>query len=515
MKEKAKHIGIFSFFTLLSRILGLLRDMLKAYALGTSLYAVAFDIAFRIPNMLRNLVAEGTFSHALLPIYKETSQKSSRKETLKAMGSILGFWILVLLFILLLFYLLLPPFLSFLLKKGDSSFQELTLSLSYFLFPYILFISLASFFMGILYAEKIFSIPSSSPFLMNLWIIIFFGGYLIFFPSSMEKSLWIFSIATLTASIFSLFLQVFFVYKKVGKIFPSLKKNPVVKKLFFLMLPGVLSSILQELSQLVDIYLATLLLDKIPGAVSALSYAHRLMHLPMGVLGVAISTSSLVEMSHLLAKNQREKFISSLEESIRLLFYLLLPASIGLLLLREEIIKILLERGAFDKTSTSITSYPLLFYSLGLPFFSLNKLFLSSFYAQKNTKIPLFIQGISVILNLFLSLALLPYLYHGGIALATSFSALVGSLLYAFFLYHKKLLFPSKDLLFPLGKIFLLNLLFFLFLKTTKSLLSFSSLAILGILIPSSVGFYLLASYLFKIKEFSFFLSLVRKTKRG
>ncbi|RME92092.1 MAG: murein biosynthesis integral membrane protein MurJ [Candidatus Hydrogenedentota bacterium] len=514
-QENVKNTAVFSFFTIISRILGLLRDMLKAWAFGTGPMAVAFDIAFRLPNMLRNLAAEGAFSQAFIPLYEKYKHENNGKD---AAGAILVRMFFILGILTLFVILSLPYVLPSLINDPNSLHKEtqLAVDLSRLLFPYILFISLATIFMGIEYSRGVFWAPALGPALMNFVIISLFliGIWLLPIQNPTNK-IYIWSFAILAAAIFQMSFQAIMT-KKMG-FFPRLRfSHPVLSDLWKMMLPAIFAAAAQELGQLADIFLATLLREKAPGAVSALTYAHRLNHLPIGVFAVAVATASLPQLSRLFQENKKEEYEHALGSAISLNLFLLLPSALGLFLFAKPIIGLLFERGSFSLHSTESTALALRFYALGIPAFGMTKLFTSAFYARENSKVPALITAFTLTMNISISILLMQSLLHGGLALGSSLASWAAILFYAFFLAKKYKVSFLKDHLKEYIKILFVNALWFITLFfVARVLIPFPYWQQIVIVLPLAAGFYFLLSHIFRVEELYIFIRLIQsKIKR-
>lgn len=519
-KETITNTSVFSLFTMLSRFLGLARDSLKAFAFGTSGFAVAFDIAFRIPNMLRNLVAEGALSQSFLPIYDQFKEKDIEEAHL-ASGVVITLFTIVLSIVSLIVWFLTPYFLPFLISelKNDSQLTQLTIELTRILFPYILIMSLISIYMAIQYSHGIFWAASMGPALLNGVVIVTFGGYLWYVTHVSKEAIdseylvYLFSYATIFAGLVQLAFQAFITMRHKSSPRFSLKfSHPVVKNLLNMMLPASLSAAVQELAQLIDIFLATSVSNIVPGAVAALTYSHRLIHLPMGIFGIAISTASLPQFSRLFAQKKVQEFRESIWTAIGLNFFLILPATIGMVIFAKPIIGLLFERGEFDKTSTSITAIALIYYAPGILAFSLQKLFMSSMYAQKNSKEPALITIAVLVINVSLCLVFMKFLYHAGLALASTIAGYVGSAFYLTRLIKSGYFVVKKENLIDLGKILLVNILLVIVLMAIRwQVFQYSYGLQLLLAIPAAFIVYILLSKWFKVAEWQLFANVLFK----
>ena len=428
--EKA---ALFASWTLISRLLGFAREILKSYVFGISPLAAIFDIAFRIPNLFRNLFAEGAMTQALLPIYE--NYKINPKQMEKAIGAILLYAGIFLSLVYIGILLYAPQIISWFVNEKSFKPEELLLSitLTKVLFPYLIFVSLGTIFIATQYSYGIFWPGSFSPALLNILIFIFFGSYCLFMQDELTNlnvyNLYIFTACILIGGFITLLFNIVLSHKH-GIRFTFTRYHPILKDLGIMILPAIFSAGLQHVGQFIDIYLATNLETNALQAIPSLAYAQRVTHLPIGIFAIAISTSSLKSLSQTAVTQDWKNYADILGTSMRFNIFLLLPATIGIFIFSETIIRIIYERGTFDNTATLFTAIPLKYYALGIVAYGLQKLFLSALYAQKNTKIPVLLTAVSLLVNVVASISLIPYFSHGGIALGSSVAAYVVAILY-------------------------------------------------------------------------------------
>ena len=519
-RETVRNTSIFSLFTIFSRFLGLARDMLKAYAFGTGMFSVAFDVAFRLPNMLRNLVAEGALSQAFIPIY-ETYRHKGRMEAAQAAGTVLRFITLLLSAITFLAIVITPWLLPYIIGAANAERTALTISLTQLLFPYIILMSVASIYMAIQYSHNLFWAPSMGPALLNLVILVFFGGWLLavpYLPAHWQDGktlIYVFSVVTLIAAIVQVIFQALTTrHAGLSPNWGAPKRHPALKSLFTMMLPALFGAAVQEIGQIIDIYLAMLIENRVAGAVSALTYSHRLIQLPIGIFGVALATAALPQLSRLFVEEKNREFDESLLLSVRLNIFLIVPAISGLVILAEPIVGFIFERGEFNRESTQITAFALQFYALGILAYSLQKLFTSSLYARRNTKTPALIAAAVLVLNVLLSVIFMRFLNHGGLALGSACAAYIGIFIYIKKFRHYGFLKLSLTDLKNFLPLLLANLLLAsgLYLLAQK-IKNFSYAIQLGIAIPAALLFYFPVSALLKLPEFFLFKEIAVKIK--
>ena len=435
-----KSTGTFGFYTIISRLLGYLRDVLIAIFLGTSIFADAFFVAFRIPNTFRRLFAEGTFNAAFVPSYASESLKSKSKSNIFA-NEIFNLLFLGLLFLVLLAEVFMPVFVSFIAPGFVENNEkiELAIDLTRITFPFLLFVSLSSFFGAILNSHNKFAAASGAPIILNLVLIgiLFFGQYL------NDKLIYYLSYGVSIAG----FLQLIFLYKFVNKFHSfrfnlNFKINTKVKLFFKKLLPSIFSSGVTQ----INILVGTIIASFQASAVSYLYYADRIYQINLAIAGIAIGVVVLPQLSKHVYLRKKNKILEIQNKALELSMFLSLPASIALLIGSEEIISALFGYGSYSKEAVSNSAKALYFFSFGLPAFALIKVFSTFFFANNDTKTPFYISLISVILNIVISLYYFKSIGFIIIPIATSISSWFNSII--LFVYLKK-----KDL-FKFNKVF-------------------------------------------------------------
>jgi len=432
-KTIAKAAGIVGGATFLSRIFGFIRDMIVAQFFGAGMATDAFFVAFRIPNLLRRLVGEGALTVSFIPIYTEYITRRPPEEGrdfVRATFSVLA----VFLFVLTGLGILLAPWIVKVMAYGFSQDPEklgLTVFLTRLMFPYIFFIGLVALAMGILNSWKHFFAPALAPVLLNLSIIL---CALVFYRFLAEPILSL-ALGVLLGGIAQLAFQLPFLRRK-GYVFgfrfePS---HPGVKRIAALMAPSVLGLAVTQLNVLVSTFLASYLPE---GSVSYLYYADRLLEFPMGIFAIAVATAVLPVMSEQAARKDWGNLRETLSFALRLVFFVTLPAMIGLIVLRHPILNLLFQRGAFTAHSAEMTAQALLYYSLGLAGFAGVRIIVPAFYSLQDTKTPVKIAFAALLANAILGALLMGPLQHGGLALATSLAAGINFALLVFLLRKK------------------------------------------------------------------------------
>ncbi|MBL8020418.1 MAG: murein biosynthesis integral membrane protein MurJ [Leptospirales bacterium] len=422
MASTARNSLRLSLVTIVSRITGLVRDHYQAVFFGTGPISAAWEIAYMLPNMLRNLLAEGVLSQAFVPIYSG-SLKESEERARRTSGVILCYLFFVLLAVVILGWITFP-FLLPLYTGRTGEEANLVITLASILFPFILTTSLASIYMGMANTRQSFFIPSLSPVLLNLILI---SGFLVLAQLTLDdfsNVKWLAAV-TIAGGFAQLIFQATHVWKKGwAPRFNLDLKDPALKKIYTLMAPAVIGASIFQLNQLLDVAIASYMIPD-PGAITGLRFAHRLIQLPTGVIGVALSTAILPVLARAIREDKKEEIPHELSHALSFSFFLNVPAGIGLYVLGPDIINLLFFGGDWDLKSTAITWAALQFYCIGIPLYSANRIVTSSFYAYEDTKSPVRILIGVVILNFALNLVLVPHLMQGGLALSTSFCAVV------------------------------------------------------------------------------------------
>jgi len=419
--QVARAAGIVGAATLVSRIMGYARDMVMSWAFGTGLAADAFYVAYRIPNLLRELLAEGSMSAAFIPVFTETLTKESR-ESARHLANAVFARLLVILAVLTLLGIIFAPFVVKAIAwgfKGDLDKYATTVMLTRIMFPYLLFIGLAALAMGMLNSLRSFLAPALSPVMLNIMTI-----------ASILLSIWllpnpIYGVAAgvVLGGLFQFLIQVPGLRKQGMMMRPEFQpSHPGVAKIGRLALPIMLSSSVTQVNIFVSTILASFLAT---GSITYLFYGMRFIHFPLGIFGIAIATAVLPTMSAQAARGETEAFRETLSLGLRLVFFIMFPAMAGLIALRVPIVNLLLEHGQFDRISTAGTAAAILYYSIGLWAFAGVRIVAQAFYSLQDTKTPVKIAALAMVTNILLSVILMGPLAHGGLALATSLAAML------------------------------------------------------------------------------------------
>ena len=434
-----KSTGTFSFFTIISRLLGYVRDILIAVFLGAGPLADAFFVAFRIPNTFRRLFSEGTFNAAFVPSY--SSLLGNKKISQKFANNIFNLLIIGLFFLVLTIEILMPLFVYLIAPGFEGDFQkmQLAVTLTRITFPFLLFISLASFFSAILNSHNKFAIASAAPIILNILLI----GVLLFGKILNDQLVYYLSYAVTISGILQLIFLYFFVKKHFSpKINLSFKIDNKVKLFFKKLLPSIFSSGVTQ----INILVGTIIASFQASAVSYLYYADRVYQINLAIAGIAIGTVILPQLSKHVQNNKKNKINLIQNKALELSLFLSIPAAIALLIASEEIISSLFGYGSFDEESVKKSAKALFYFGMGLPAFSLIKVFSTFFFARHNTKVPFYISLTSVLLNIFISIIFFKEIGFIIIPVATTISSWFNAIL-LFILLKKEKLF-SFNLIF-------------------------------------------------------------------
>ena len=380
-----KSTGTFSFYTLISRLLGYLRDVLIAIFLGSGPLADAFFVAFRIPNTFRRLFSEGTFNAAFVPSYSSELTKGKRKTQLFA-NKVFNILLFNLMFIVFIVEIFMPAFIL-LIAPGFSENSEkfdIAITLTRITFPFLFFVSLSSFFSAILNSHNKFAAASAAPIILNIILIsvLLFGSYLA------DQLVYYLSYAVTIAGLVQLIFLLIFVKKYfLPNLSLSFKMDKKIKLFFTKLLPSIFSSGVTQ----INILIGTIIASFEASAVSYLYYADRIYQINLAIAGIAIGTVLLPNLSKYIQNKNAKKIVFIQNKSLELSLFLSLPASVALLIASNEITTALFGYGSFDEIGVNNSARALFYFALGLPAFSLLKVFSSFLFARHNTKIPFYV----------------------------------------------------------------------------------------------------------------------------
>jgi len=426
---------IISVGTLISKIFGFLRDIVIAYFFGTNQVAQAFVVAFKLPNLLRYVVGEGGVNSAVVPVLSEYAELKSKQEFWRLSRSLFFLSLIALIIISIagslsaswLVRIMAPGFL-----KNPEQF-DLAVNFVKITFPYILFIGLTAFLIGILNSIKHFAIPAISPFIFSVVMMLscfflypYLGGYCL-------------PVGVLAGGLLQFGANFLVCFQKGFRLNRDFSfRHPDIKEIFKLLIPRIFGVGIYQLGVFVDSILASLEWIVGTGGIAALYYANRLLQFPMALVSVAIAQAALPTMSRFAAKDDLKSLKETLYFSLSIVFFVMVPATFGFLFFGKDIVKILFERGEFTQYSAQITGIALVFYAVGLCGVSGIKVIASVFFSLKDTATPVKAALLSLILGIVLALILMKPLKIGGLSLSTSIAGTVNFLI-LFLILHKKI----------------------------------------------------------------------------
>lgn len=422
-KSLLKSTGIVSSMTLISRVIGFMRDMVLANLFGAGLALDAFFVAFKIPNFMRRLFAEGAFSQAFVPVLAEYRRTRTEQEVREFISYIMGTLGAVLLLVTLLAEVAAPAIVTAFAPGflRDPSRFELACDMLKITFPYLLFISLTALSGAILNTYNRFAVPAFTPVLLNLsmiWAAFFLAPRL---AMPITALAW----GVCLAGVLQLLFQLPFLWRLRLLLLPKIRPtDPGVIRVMKLMLPALFGVSVAQISILID----TLFASFLPvGSVSWLYYSDRMTNLPLGVFGVAIATVILPNLSKRHAEKSHSAYQATLDWGLRMVLLVGFPAAIALCLLAGPILTTLFNYGQFNGLDVLMAQRSMWAFSFGVPAFMMVKVLASAFYARQNIKTPVKVAIIALIVNMLLNFSLIQPLQHAGLALSTTCAALVNA----------------------------------------------------------------------------------------
>lgn len=506
--------GSMSVMTALSRIAGYVRDGLQAAILGAANSSDAFVIAFRIPNMLRRLVAEGALTSAFVPTFARYMNRGDRQAMWRFAASVVYGLTAVLVGIVVL-GIVLSPALVRLLAWGFAVSPEkldLTIALNRIMFPYIFCISLAALASGILNAFDVYALPAFTPVLLNLSII---GCALLLKDRFADPSV-AFAIGVLAGGVLQLGAQVPALLRRGLDLRPPRPfDRDGLREVLRLILPRVFGVGITQVNLVVDSQFAASLR---PGSVSFLYYAIRVTEITLGVFAISLSTVMLPRLSRAAAAGDRAQVRETLGTSLRLLLFVTLPATVGLIVLRLPIIHVLFERGRFGPEETLLTGSALACYAVGLLPYAAVTILATTFYAHRDTRTPVVVGAWTFVVHLVLNFALRGPLAHNGIALSTALTAFLDAGLLLWLLPRRLGLTPDPGVGGAAARALLASAITAAFLLAVTGRVEVlalpgigSKVLALAALIAGGAACYLAASFLMGGREVRLIASVLRR----
>jgi len=502
-KSIARSAGIIGFATLVSRILGFARDIIFAAFFGTGLYAQAFVVAFRIPNILRDLIGEGAANAAVVPVLVEELAKKGEKRFWELANILLNVTLLVLSALTITGFILAKP-LVIVIAFGfleDPTKLDVTVALTRALFPYLILIGLAAYGMGVLNSVKHFTAPAFGMSMLNVSLI----TCMLLWRGDVKGLV----VGVLFGGLLQVLIQIPALLRR-GLVLDQRKfLDPEVKKIGRLLVPRVFGGGIYQINIIISTMLASLGGIVGAGAIAALHFSSRIWQFPLAVFAFALAQAALPTLSGHMAKGDMENFKKSLNFLLRSVSFILLPASAGLIALSVPITRTLFQRGAFGAYSTMITSSALFFYAWGLLSYGCIKILVNGYYSMQDTKTPVKVAAFSLVLNIVLSLLLMFPLKIGGIALANSISGIFNCTVLFLILRKKIGGIGEKNIMGSFARILTASVLMGIFASRFYIYLGnvfaqgvlFASIFRLGLTIITSAILYLLLCQLLRVEE--------------
>jgi len=429
-----RQAGTVSFATLLSRVLGYVRDALVAAAFGGGGLTDAFYAAFRIPNLLRRLLGEGPLTAAFVPLFThrlETGEGGEARRFFQTLFSTLGLLLTGLVILGIVFAPQLVGVVAWGFRTDPEKF-DLTVRLTRVMFPFVLFVCLAAVSSGALNALGHFFVPALAPAMLSVAEIAFIFFLFKLWTNPLDGL----AVSALVGGVLHFAVLLPLLHReKMPLRWHWEPRHPEVRRVGLALLPAVWGLSVDQISAFIDTLCASFLME---GSVTALYNSNRLMQLPLALFGIAMSTAALPSLSASLARGDARETKETLNLSLRLVFFTVVPAMVGLIALGTPIVQILFEHGRFTPRATALTASALAGYALGLPAYAAVKVLASAFYAMKDTRTPVRVANISMGVNIAGNLMLMGPWGVGGLAFATAIASVVNAAL-LFWLLRRRL----------------------------------------------------------------------------
>ncbi len=516
----ARAAGVMSVATFISRILGFIRDMILARYFGASGTSDIFFVAFRIPNLLRELFAEGSMSSAFVPVLTEYQTKKGNEEANRLVSATFVF-LLFFVGALCLLGIVFAPVIVRAMAAGWDPNSEKFLSavlLTRIMFPFLLFISLASVVMGALNTRGVFFIPALAPAVLNIVTIVSIVSLTGQFINPVISAAVGIALGGLVQFLFQVpvFFRYGFSFRSSGLMsFRDVVTHPGLKRIGVLLIPMTAVLAVSQINIFIGTVLASFLQE---GSISYLYYSMRLIQFPIGIFGVAMGMAVLPALSEHAAKKEFGVLKEDFSFALRLLFFITVPAMVGLIALRIPIVSTLFQHGQFGYTATVSTADALIFYSIGVWAIVGVRILNATFYSLQDTKTPFKIMLCGVTINIACSLALMGPLKFNGLAFANSIAATVNFMLLFYFLRKKLGGIGTKRIVSSFAKTGTAAVLMGLsgWFVTQSAFWTASGHTImkaiyLAVIIPSCFGVYLLTTYLLKSEEMGYLVRKIRE----
>jgi len=455
----AKSAGSVSVAVMASRLLGLVREQAFAYLFGAGFAFDAFVVAFRIPNLLRDLFGEGALSAAFVAVFSDYDENRGERESFRLASNVLTFFAVILSVLVLLGILFSDQLVRFLVEADFESIPgklELTRLLTVIMFPFLVLVSLASVVMGILNTKGVFFLPALSSSFFNLGSLVVGVGLSLIMPRFGQPAIVGMAVGTLAGGVLQLAGQLPKLFRLGYRYVPVFDPaDPGLRRVLRLMVPAVVGLAPLQINVLINTYFASSLAE---GSLSWLNYAFRIFWLPVGLFGVALSVAIMPVVSRQAARGEMRQLTETLVSSLTMAFALTIPASIGLMLLGEPVVRLIFEHGRFDPMTTVRTADALRFYSLGLAAYAAVKIMVPVFYALDAPRYPVMGSFLTMAVNLVIILIAIDHLEFRALALSISGAMAVNCLFLGALLYRKSGGFAVGRLARGVGKVALATL---------------------------------------------------------
>ena len=495
--EIVRNLSVVSFFTLVSRILGLLRDVCIAYFFGAGTTTDAFFVAFRIPNLFRRLFGEGGISASFIPVYSESLAKKSNSDSENLLKTVFTALFFILLFLSIIGFLFSFFFVAVTAPGFLNKPFELRLAalLTKIMFPYIFMIGLAAFLSGVLNVRGSYAPGAMYPIILNVFFII----SAIFLRPFFHPGIFALAVGVMLGGGLQLLSQIYYIKrKKISLGFKFNFRNSDVKSVFKLLTPSLMGMAVIQLNLVFDTLLASFLPA---GSISYLYYGDRLYQFPLGVFAIAMQTAIFPTLSASFAKNDVKEVDGAFNFSSSLMFFIIIPSSIGLILLRSSLVKLIYMHGIFNLADAQKTAGVLMFFIVGLWASALLKTVVPVFYSMKDTKTPVNAAIISLVINIIFAVILMQFMGVYGLALASSISLIFNYLFLLRKLHQKRGIKLGGGFFKSLVKTLIASFIMGLvveFLIVVFGRLNYSSLAIVLASLATGVLAYVFASFALK-----------------
>jgi putative peptidoglycan lipid II flippase len=511
-----KSAGLVSSATALSRVFGLIREQVMAYYFGASLATDAFVVAFRVPNLLRDMFAEGALSSAFVPVFKEKLVKESDAEAFKLADAVIT-GILVVVGLIVLLGIVATPAIIYISAKGftaDPFKFDLTVNLTRLMFVYLLLVSLSAAVMGMLNSFGRFGIPAISPACFNIGVI----ASVLALHRYLGLPVYALAIGVLVGGVGQVLVQLPSLWRIGYRFKPRVAfLDEGFKKVVRLFMPMIVGMSAGRINILVNTLLASFLIE---GSISYLNYSYRLMHFPLGVFAVALGTVALPSASEKAARGDMEGLARTFREAISLNMLLIVPSAVVLAVWGHEIVTLIYKWGEFSEVHADNTTLALLHYSYGLIGFAAVRVTVPVFYALGDSKLPMKISIATVFLNMFLYFPMISLLDFAGLSSATSLAALVNFGLLLYFMPKKGVPVSYRGLALNFLRIVLAALLAVIGVRFLPYDFSAGQSEVVGrmldLLVPVVAGLlmYLGLCYVFRVKEIALVSRALFRGKR-